>query len=755
MANYCSDPLRPARPGRIIAQVQPTRTYHGESLTPDYSAWMPGLGEYDRLQRNHAMGVPVGQYGPPFPSAPRSSSAGVGTGAPAPSSIGNGARGLFPGVSNFDVGNQLAPQPPSPSQGAASWPGNVPQRMPGLAPGSMPNTPSPSAAGPVLPVSPKLPSYLLSKDNLGNGRFNSGSRITVGGDGSKTLLVRDGSGSATFGTPPSQGPDTDNPGDLDARAMHGAAMFPSRPRYTRDQLAKMDAASLAALALWPRGPELQRQWLMNPASLPKRVLTSAASVPPRENNATHAQALAARALRPRFGSGASSSTAPLLMRSGPRSAAELAKLDPAAIAALALQPRAPQMTRQLQQAQRAAQLQSRSGLNAASFTALPDSAFTADPHSYLQPMPLSPDNTPVPNIGSQAPILSVPQKTAVDQPPALGSQDYRTPQASASPMIAKIPGGIAGDPLATNAWKDTSLGADTDWAARGSEAGAGENFTTPSTKRPGILQGYGTASESKTSENILSRFGTTDTSLDTPEQHEAYVPKPKAVSNAYAFLAGHAIDADGAANAFGGPHREGLDNKQNAHIPLGKDKNGKMRYGGFDPKIIIFQNGRPYVQKRGEASPGSYVTGTTLADSYYPKTDTRRYADSLKIPYVVRDAAMVEAGVQIGDLATVYNLQTGQYSHAIVADNGPKETKGEISINESSRLGLSTNPRVGGGTQDQLLIIPYPGSRIEPPKNGSNIIPSPESIQARGDAYFKAIGQRHLQRTLEGTPLNP
>jgi hypothetical protein len=138
-----------------------------------------------------------------------------------------------------------------------------------------------------------------------------------------------------------------------------------------------------------------------------------------------------------------------------------------------------------------------------------------------------------------------------------------------------------------------------------------------------------------------------------------------------------------------------------------------------------------------------------------PETDTRRYADSLKIPYIVRDAAMKKAGVQIGDIATVYNLQTGQYNHAIVGDQGPGPTQGEVSINESSSLGLSTNPRTGGENRDQLLIIPYPGSRIEPTKNKGTIIPSPESIQARGDAYFKAIGQRHLQRTLEGTPLEP
>jgi hypothetical protein len=66
MANYYSDPLRPARPGRIDAQVHLTPTYHGESLVPDYSKWMPGLADYDRLQRNRAMGVPWDNTVPRF-----------------------------------------------------------------------------------------------------------------------------------------------------------------------------------------------------------------------------------------------------------------------------------------------------------------------------------------------------------------------------------------------------------------------------------------------------------------------------------------------------------------------------------------------------------------------------------------------------------------------------------------------------------------------------------------------------------------
>jgi len=519
MANYYSDPLRPARPGRIDAQVHPTPTYHGESLVPDYSKWMPGLADYDRLQRNRAAGVPVGQYGPAPTRAPSANPAFP----PAPTqpqpfmppSINSGAHGLFPGAGAL-------PAWPSPSVGSSFVP-FAPASSP--VPGPGPSTPTPAP----LAVAPPLPSYLLSRDNVGNARFTDGSRIATGADGSKTLLIRDGSGSATFGertqpstiehtpgsdwfvqqaqahhaanafanydpqtgqasprtgssigglpssvwfarqaeqsgqsnryanfdpatgkatpvTPPAApaatatpntapaaapaDPDKKPPGTLQARAMKSPPYSHARS-FTPEMLAKMDAASLAALALRPRAPGLYRQWREDPASLPEL----------KRENPSSAQALAARALRPRFGPGASSAAATPLMRSGPRSAEELAKLDPATLAALALQPRAPQMRRRWQQGQKAtAPPLGGGGLNAGTMSrtddpnaiagdnntsstpsvpaSLPAPNFTTDPNSYLQPA-VSPgiSNAPISTVGQQTPIFTFPPKSLADQSP--------------------------------------------------------------------------------------------------------------------------------------------------------------------------------------------------------------------------------------------------------------------------------------------------------------------------------------------------
>jgi hypothetical protein len=61
------------------------------------------------------------------------------------------------------------------------------------------------------------------------------------------------------------------------------------------------------------------------------------------------------------------------------------------------------------------------------------------------------------------------------------------------------------------------------------------------------------------------------------------------------------------------------------------------------------------------------------------------------------------------------------------------------------------------------IVMAYPGSRIlsaqrnpdvPPSDDDPTMVPSLESIQAKGDAYFKAVGHKFLQYVGEGDPLN-
>jgi hypothetical protein len=63
--------------------------------------------------------------------------------------------------------------------------------------------------------------------------------------------------------------------------------------------------------------------------------------------------------------------------------------------------------------------------------------------------------------------------------------------------------------------------------------------------------------------------------------------------------------------------------------------------------------------------------------------------DSSQYAYVVRNAAMAAAGVQIGDWALVTNVATGEQVWARVEDNGPADAPaGEISEAAATAVGI-------------------------------------------------------------------
>jgi len=78
--------------------------------------------------------------------------------------------------------------------------------------------------------------------------------------------------------------------------------------------------------------------------------------------------------------------------------------------------------------------------------------------------------------------------------------------------------------------------------------------------------------------------------------------------------------------------------------------------------------------------------------SYNPETSgtlNGQSVDSSQYAYVVRNAAMAEAGVQIGDWALVTNVDTGEQVWAKVEDSGPAYAPaGEISEAAATAVGI-------------------------------------------------------------------
>ena len=171
-------------------------------------------------------------------------------------------------------------------------------------------------------------------------------------------------------------------------------------------------------------------------------------------------------------------------------------------------------------------------------------------------------------------------------------------------------------------------------------------------------------------------------------------------SQAFFFVAGMSIDADGAPNAYNADNT-GLDDLQNAGHP-----------GHWDG-ILADEFGIPFVQGPNDPFPGFYISCTALADRTKERLDPTRFVDASKIPYVVLPGGLSrQAGASLGDFAVVTNLRTRKSAYAIFADIG---TFGEGSVALAERLGIWPDAR-NGGARGGVLYLVFPGSGNRQPR---------------------------------------
>jgi hypothetical protein len=165
-------------------------------------------------------------------------------------------------------------------------------------------------------------------------------------------------------------------------------------------------------------------------------------------------------------------------------------------------------------------------------------------------------------------------------------------------------------------------------------------------------------------------------------------------SQAFFFVSGMMIDADGAPNAYH-PDGTGLDDVANAGVPAHWDG------------IITDRDGHPLIQGESDPFPGYYISCTSLSDQSKKFTDPAGFVDASKIPYVVLPNDLADrGGARLGDFAVVMNLRNGKSSYAIYADIG---TMGEGSIALADNLGIRSDAR-RGGQSDGILYLVFPSS---------------------------------------------
>jgi Fungal chitosanase of glycosyl hydrolase group 75 len=174
------------------------------------------------------------------------------------------------------------------------------------------------------------------------------------------------------------------------------------------------------------------------------------------------------------------------------------------------------------------------------------------------------------------------------------------------------------------------------------------------------------------------------------------------------FTADGDIDADGANGQNGGSPAYKTDNTGSELL-----SNGGMaiRKG----KVICAKSwARDIVILGGDNQPKVFPAKMIASITWYRHPgalpdDPAAYVDSETVPYIVVPTLIVQktAGIVRGCMARVSFRQKSV--DCVVADKGPANKIGELSIAAARAIGLPSSPRAGGTSKPELLYELWPG----------------------------------------------
>jgi len=185
------------------------------------------------------------------------------------------------------------------------------------------------------------------------------------------------------------------------------------------------------------------------------------------------------------------------------------------------------------------------------------------------------------------------------------------------------------------------------------------------------------------------------------------------------FYAGATIDGDGANGQFGGDPCYAPEGYAGRTLDFLGNAGSPGNWFG-----VATDNGQadgnPVVQGPHDPRPGAYVSTTSLelpgkGGEHLPDSSPFKYVDSATVPYIVVPPLIVRdvPGIVMGCRAVVMNRQTGQKTEAVVADGGPSDHLGEISVACAKAIGVpvGTNHAADGGGADSpnILYRLFPG----------------------------------------------
>jgi hypothetical protein len=186
------------------------------------------------------------------------------------------------------------------------------------------------------------------------------------------------------------------------------------------------------------------------------------------------------------------------------------------------------------------------------------------------------------------------------------------------------------------------------------------------------------------------------------------------------FSAGATLDGDGANGQFGEPPCYAPSSYDGPTL----DVLANAGYPGNWYGVVTDtgnEDGNPIVQNATDPFPGAYISATSLNlldedGQPLPSSSPFRYVDSATVPFMVVPPMILE-GVEptvLGCRAVITNSLTGKSTEAVVADVGPSNHLGEISVACAKAIGVptgTTHPADGGGASSPTINYQlFPGT---------------------------------------------
>ncbi len=168
------------------------------------------------------------------------------------------------------------------------------------------------------------------------------------------------------------------------------------------------------------------------------------------------------------------------------------------------------------------------------------------------------------------------------------------------------------------------------------------------------------------------------------------------------------IDADGANGQNGAPAAYRADDKGTESLA-----NGGMAIR--DGKVICANSwARDIVILGPDNEPKIFPGGIIASCTWYrhpgkPANDPAAYVDAETVPYIVVPPLIIQAtaGVVRGCKARV--TWRSKSVDCVVADKGPRNKIGELSIAAAREIGLPSSPRSGGTDKPEIFYELWPG----------------------------------------------